>query len=704
MNFRTTTLCLLLLAASPLLVYSQEGARHHGMTAEEMTQSMQRSIEALGSISGDFKTYFSRDALSSRTLPGLVYEGQRFLYSEFSMRYRHDGGLMFLDGRWGYEVDGEYFYAPVAFAFDGDRLRSLNKLANAGKIGPLDRTFQDWQTPLVLLGKGIGYEPSRDLADLLIKPTYDGVEDDLVVIQSPYSDASLPDDYPLKCKAWLDPRIGFLPRKIELYDGNRHVRKMSIVVSEFKNYASGVWVPTAGEYTCFKSTKDPKKSDPGSGGGSENEGRPANETAWVEKPLGMGTWYFEFEPSTVSVNQTFDEDEYRFEFPASTHVRDTERDTVIIVGGESSDLARGTPWVTWSILVLAAVALVSVVAYRKYRLACVGGLMFFSLPGCTGDTHDSTIAEIDSRNGILVEGGPYRELEPQLGGGVLQADFVMVNNNDFPVELEPNVTTSCGCSSASLSALRVAPGERTTLSLNINVPERDLTKQTIVARIMMKSPQDLDPEQIALTYDVELPWQVQPPALTVSGYPGQRVEQTITIHRHRIHDLAVKSVEGNPPSVVEVGQIEGFDESGRLQVPLQVVLPGIRSSGVAHVRIVPTQEELHPITVPINYRVQRPVHASPSQLFVSDETPDEERFTIDLRSEYAFRISKVKERPGITAHPSTEETSTTNQLVVKVTKSALVDVLTPVVLNIELPGKGVRTELDIPVIRPATES
>ena len=303
-----------------------------------MIAKLKASLEAVESVQGTYRTYFSPKAPGTKNsiepdghpVPGAIAgpDGQ-ILYSEFDWAWQAAPYREAIDGRWGYVQENRMLYTTAAFFFDGGLLRTFSRDGKGGLIKPLDNTFTVWRNPLHLIGIGFGIDPVRNLDELLKGAEIVSLQDTPAHIKVLHSDYR---DYgqDLELTVWIDTTHGHLPRRIEVFEKARRFVTWRIVNDQIDQVAPGVWMALRGSETGYYvadfilpagMTKDRLKTL------DRDTLVAAMATAKViPGTLGLGTQTWIVDPATLRLNGAIPRDRFVLSYPEGTNLFDTTHD------------------------------------------------------------------------------------------------------------------------------------------------------------------------------------------------------------------------------------------------------------------------------------------------------------------------------------------------------------------------------------------
>lgn len=306
--------------------------------AGRLVAALKASLEAIASVEGTYRTYFSPKAPGTensiepegRPVPGAVGGPDGLvLYSEFDWAWQAGPYREAIDGRWGFVHEGRMQYTPAAFAFDGATLRTFSRASNGGLVKPLDETFTNWRNPLRLIGVGFGLQPRRNLdallagARLVERP---GTPPHLRVLKADFRDYG----QDLELTAWLDTEHGHLPRRIEVFEKARRYVTWRIENDDLREVAPGAWIALRGSETGFY-VKDlilPAGMTKERLATLDRESVAAvlAKAEVVPGTLGMGTQTYLVDPETLRLNARIPRERFVMRYPEGARLYDTTHD------------------------------------------------------------------------------------------------------------------------------------------------------------------------------------------------------------------------------------------------------------------------------------------------------------------------------------------------------------------------------------------
>ena len=303
--------------------------------AEALVAEVARTLGAIESVQGTYRTYFASDTpdfaidAEGQPIPGAVAGPDGLvLYSEFDWAWQADPEREAIDGQWFFVDEGRMHSSSVAFADDGAVLRTFSHEANGGLVKPPDDTFTVWRNPLTLVGIGLGFQPRRHLDALLEGAEIVELPDTpphIKVLRSEFREDVFSSDFELT--AWIDTTHGHLPRRIEVFEKDRRFVTRRIVSDEIREVAPGVWILLRGSDTLYYVEKfiDPD-------GMTEDQIRALDLEEFkalkprfeaVTEPLGFGTQTYIVDAETLRINESIPRDRFVLDFPEGASLYDT---------------------------------------------------------------------------------------------------------------------------------------------------------------------------------------------------------------------------------------------------------------------------------------------------------------------------------------------------------------------------------------------
>ncbi len=302
--------------------------------AGELVARLKASLDAVRTVQGTYRTYFSPKTPGTNSIEpdgrpvpgGVAGPGGLILYSEFDWAWQAGPYREAIDGRWGFTHEGRMHYDPITLFYDGAILRTLNRQIPSGLVKPLDDSFVVWRGPLRLMGIEFGFDPKRNIDDLL----HDAKLIDLPGTPAPIR--VLRGDFreygqDLRITTWIDTKHGHLPRKIEVFEKARRNVTSLVENEEIREVAPGVWMVTRGAQTNYyaasvqfpggMSVQDFRKLDP------EAQKAMAAQAVFVPGILGLGTQTWIADTATLRLNQAIPRTRFVLDFAEGTKLFDS---------------------------------------------------------------------------------------------------------------------------------------------------------------------------------------------------------------------------------------------------------------------------------------------------------------------------------------------------------------------------------------------
>ncbi len=317
------------------------GSRSAAEKADEVEASVAKlkaSLDAIATVQGTYRTYFSPKAPGGETsiepeghpVPGAIKgPDDLVLYSQFDWCWQAAPYREAIDGKWGYVHENRMHYTKTAFFFDGAILRTLSRDSSGGLVKPLDNTFTVWRNPLRLSGIGFGLAPERNLDVLLRGARLVSVPESppgLQVLRNSFRDYG----QDLEVTAWLDPRRGHLPRRIEVLETARRFVTWRIVNDEPREVTPGVWMVLRGSETGYYVSgyvfPDGMTEDKLKGLDRDAIAKIMAKAQVIPKVLGLGTQTYIADEQTLRVNSAIPRERFVLAFPEGSRLYDTTHD------------------------------------------------------------------------------------------------------------------------------------------------------------------------------------------------------------------------------------------------------------------------------------------------------------------------------------------------------------------------------------------
>jgi len=177
--------------------------------------------------------------------------------------------------------------------------------------------------------------------------------------------------------------------------------------------------------------------------------------------------YYEVDPASIRVNRTLNADDFSVRIPAGQAYTDGDSNKLMRDGKEVVDKAAEPKRFPIGMMLIGFVFLIVVVrlAVRAKARFLILAICVPIIGGCS-DRREPTETYLDIAGLIAVS---PREIEVSSEVGVSTGfRFKLRNISEDSLEFDPNLITTCGCTNASLSQTKMAPGEEIELTGRIH--------------------------------------------------------------------------------------------------------------------------------------------------------------------------------------------------------------------------------------------
>ncbi len=243
------------LVAAVVLLVVHEPCRADSLSAEELISAIAASEEAIENLQATYEIYLSDKDNALHGQYEWAYEkGKEYL----------KGGTRYLDPK-----TKEVKYLEGEFAFDGERLRTLNPQKLYGTVRARKNDFNLRRPPAYFLGWYLDPSQPTTLSQILRTAErvsissqmqdVEGRKTHLVEAERCYINYLHRSDVPINLKVWIDPERDFRPIRLEKYKfylgelGAEFEKPLLQLVLRGVNLkkVNGVWVPVEGYAKVF---------------------------------------------------------------------------------------------------------------------------------------------------------------------------------------------------------------------------------------------------------------------------------------------------------------------------------------------------------------------------------------------------------------------------------------------------------------------
>lgn len=322
----------LLLCGNPTSVADQEPA----MTCAEIIARAKAAILSIESVECHWKALTAE----GKDRPGAMLERGLAVMYDFEWGWNRKQEEEYWEGGTAtIHPDGkQIYYKKEKFAYNGVALRTLQLATYRGLKKPPGNFFTLWRGPLQLVGHYIAYGPHvRNLIELIDKAECsvpakgsDGYYRLRIVYEEQIGT-------PYEMIVDVDPAVGFLPRRIQVYQPAPRALIRDFVSSAFVEVEPGVWFPTEGTIT-FYYIKD-MELPPGLTSEELKKMTAAMRVSALARakcttaPLGVSPLYYIVDPATLKVNHAIDRGKFTFDFPPGSVYYDEFEDKAVEIPG-----------------------------------------------------------------------------------------------------------------------------------------------------------------------------------------------------------------------------------------------------------------------------------------------------------------------------------------------------------------------------------
>lgn len=128
---------------------------------------------------------------------------------------------------------------------------------------------------------------------------------------------------------WVDTRHGFLPRRIEVFERNRHILTTRILNEDIREVAPGVWMPMKGEVTHYYVAEvlfpDGLTKDQVAKLDKDTVRKLLPRSLALTRPLGYGTQTHILDEKSLRVNEPLPRERFVIDYPEGTTILDTTK-------------------------------------------------------------------------------------------------------------------------------------------------------------------------------------------------------------------------------------------------------------------------------------------------------------------------------------------------------------------------------------------
>jgi len=308
-----------ILVAGFAIILAHGDSSAQTMSADEVVGAMRASLMQISSIEASYcVTVESMGKPDAQKGPN----GQDIEY-QYAWGYVPRDDAEYLDGKWAVDNKESIAYEDNHVVFNGSELRACTTSGNGGRIhGERSGMFTTWLTPRSFCGHDFLGLPSRHVADVLEGAELldsEGAEEGLFVLQKP----TLVGEEKWSLTVWIDPKHGFLPKRMEARKTLFDIVMRRTEVDEFLEVKPGIWIPVIGRMANFTVT-EPETIDGRYSNGmtyEEIDALPEEELyksvptlGFIQTPLGRGEQTLIADKSSVRVNEEISGKSFTLEF------------------------------------------------------------------------------------------------------------------------------------------------------------------------------------------------------------------------------------------------------------------------------------------------------------------------------------------------------------------------------------------------------
>jgi len=168
-----------------------------------------------------------------------------------------------------------------------------------------------------------------------------------------------------------------------------------------------------------------------------------------------------------------------------------------------------------------------------------------------------------------VDGGESINTGTHMRGKEVKYEIKFKNSGDAELKIS-NVSTSCGCSTALISADVIKPGEDGTISFTFNGNGFGMVSKAV--NVITNEAAGLNTHSIVMTMNMVDPVNLTPNSIITEGKVGDEISQKVTVANFFDKDIAINEVSSNSPAVkvscdkqsIAVGETATIDISIKL--------------------------------------------------------------------------------------------------------------------------------------------
>ena len=235
--------------------------------------------------------------------------------------------------------------------------------------------------------------------------------------------------------------------------------------------------------------------------------------------------------------------------------------------------------------------------------------------------------------GLAFPDGNLKDLGEVWESSVADCSFRVTNTSTHPIAFRDGVTTTCGCTSGTLTPTTLQPGETGTLSISVSAPPEAGEQKEYAATIhRILENDELQNLRFFITVITKAAWTVKPDALLARIGPTEGQELKLTVETSNDRPLNLKSIVSTVPDAVcngEIGMIPA--DSSRM---ITVVIPETAEEGRYFLTLTTDDKNVPYKMIPVQILREAAIRVVPRSLILtkvaadSDATSGQGKFVV----------------------------------------------------------------------------
>jgi len=287
------------------------------------------------------------------------------------------------------------------------------------------------------------------------------------------------------------------------------------------------------------------------------------------------------------------------------------------------------------------------------------------------------------------------------GGRQFDHELRIVNRGDSTLRLSSNLTTSCGCTKATLSKLVLAPGEESSVNLQIQASAQNMRRQAVNVIIQVLDPPNMPPAQVAVVFDSLVGWTVLPSELRFVGESAALQQATMRVVGSGLRDVRILGVSCDFPGAKVDFDDRTIQKESQAMVKLSFNLPETEGDSFFLVAIETDDPHVPRLEIPVYCQVKPTFQIAPKSLLVNctSDKPTSREVTVKSEREFSLRLEGVPDMPGFVARLSaTESNNDVKRIVFELDPAKIENGVHRHVVTLIATAHGVQNRIDVPIL------